>query len=153
MKQLLHVSRCLALGVALGAAASCSAPRQEMDCADTNHDGSLEVSELKRALAKGVHEASDLNGDGIVTFEEWKEVMPEADLKRFNKYNAEGTPGLSLAEAINAMEKEKTFDDLVAHIDTNNDGVIDPGEAEVFHDAMEAADGRNDVEKLNNLLK
>ena len=149
MKQTINLT-CAALGLALAlGTAGC---RQHFEEADVNQNGKLEVTELDAPLAEALHRAGDKNRDGNLTYAEWIEVYPKSNKAKFNKYDTDGTTGLSLAEATTALSKEGTFRKVTNKIDTNRDGVIDRNEAAVFHDAMEAADGENKVQQLENLI-
>jgi len=134
---------------------SCSTPMSPFEKADSegDGDGELDVVELEHRLATGLHAAGDTNRDGTVTHEEWVVVYPESNKALFEKYDTDGTRGLSPAEVETSLEEEKTFKKLMTKIDTNGDAIIDPTEAAVFHDAMQAANGDNDVQKLANILK
>jgi Ca2+-binding EF-hand superfamily protein len=134
------------------ATASCEIPEGAFEHTDSDDDGKLEVKELEVALTETVHVTGDTNRDGTLTLEEWTAVYPKADKDDFNKYDTDGTPGLSLEETTIALDDLGTFDILIAKIDTNKDGVIDKEEAAVFYDALQAADGDNDIQKLDNLL-
>ena len=149
-KYFTRTTACLAIAATAVIATGCN---NKFKKADTNKNGKLETTELDTALAKGLHKAGDKNHDGNVTFAEWKAVNESSNQAKFNKYDTDGTTGLSLTEATTALNNEGTFKKLSDKIDTNDDGVIDKAEAGTFHDAMVAADGRNEVEKLNNLLK
>ena len=145
--------RFLLAGLCGAVLSSCATPPSPFERADTDRDGLLDVSELEKRLAEALHEAGDANGDGTVTHEEWVVVYPQSNKALFNKYDTDGTRGLSIEEATTSLDQEGTFKKLMTKIDTNGDAVIDPQEAAVFHEAMQAADGGNDVQKLSNILK
>ena len=146
------VPRIILAGLCMAGMCSCSTRQGPFERADTDRDGLLDVAELEQRLASALHEVGDANGDGTVTHEEWVVVYPQSNKALFNKYDTDGRPGLSLEEAATSLEQEGTFKKLMTKIDTNGDAVIDPQEAAVFHDAMQAADGGNDVQKLSNIL-
>ena len=123
------------------------------DHADKNQDNQLSVAELEVALTEAIFIAADSNGDGIVTFEEWKLVFPKADEKNFAASNTDGQPGITLAEATVAIDKKGTFDKLLAKIDTNGDSIVSKEEAAVFYDAYQAAEGSTELEKLENVIE
>lgn len=132
---------------------SCSTPPSNFQRADTDGDGQLDVVELEQRLAAALHAAGDTNRDGTVTHEEWVVVYPASNKALFQKYDTDGVRGLGLEEVATSLEQEGTFKKLMSKIDTDGDAIIDPQEAAVFHDAMQAADGNNDVQKLSNILK
>lgn len=120
------------------------------DRVDEDGDGQLSLRELENALAESLFTSGDLNGDGVVTFAEWKEVLPTTNQARFFKYAPDGK--MTLEQARQAVDEGGVFDSLLGSIDTNNNGIVDKEEARIFHDAMEAADGDNDVQRLNAIL-
>jgi Ca2+-binding EF-hand superfamily protein len=132
--------------------AGCTTHTSPFERTDADGDSRLEVPELEAALAEMVHRTGDLDGDGNMTFAEWKRVYPKADRRSFERYDANGSGGLTLGETKVAIDREKVFDKLLSKIDVNADGVIDKTEAATFHDAMQAADGANDVQKLETIL-
>ncbi len=149
---LARTTTCLAIAAIAVVASIATGCNRQFEKADANKNGKLETTELDTALAKSLHKAGDTNKDGSVTYTEWKAVYPKSNQATFNKYDTDGTSGLSLAESTAGLQGEGIFKKLSARIDTNKDGVIDKNEAATFHDAMEAADGANQVQKLNNLL-
>lgn len=143
------MTSCAALAGALALlGSSCSSAAKR---ADLNKDGKISTEELNKVLVKAVFEAADENGNGSVTFEEWKQVFPDATKKKFTANNLGKSGSFTLEEALAYCKKHKTFDKLVAKIDSNGDGIIDKEEAGKFQDKMEAAEGSNEMQKLKTL--
>jgi Ca2+-binding EF-hand superfamily protein len=138
-------------GLACAAAllgSSCSSATKR---ADLNKDGKISTEELNNALVKAVFKAADENGNGSVTFEEWKQVFPDSTKKKFQAHDLGKEGAFTLEDALAYCSKNKTFDKLVAKIDSNGDGIIDKEEAGKFQDKMEATEGGNEVQKLKTL--
>lgn len=127
--------------------------KRAFDHADANDDNQLSVAEVEIALAEAIFLAGDANGDGVVTFEEWKLIYPKADPKKNAAHNTDGQPGLTLAETTVALEKNGAFEKLMAKIDTDGDGVVSKNEAGAFYDAFQAAEGETDLEKLESYIE
>ena len=122
------------------------------ESADTDRDGALDVPELEAALVAAIHAAGDTNKDGEMTYAELEKVYASANRAKFGAADGDRSGTLSLKEVKNAMDKDNAFDKLMSKIDTNGDGIIDKVEAGRFHDAMEAADGASDLDKLKTIL-
>ncbi|MCF6314040.1 MAG: hypothetical protein L3J39_16455 [Verrucomicrobiales bacterium] len=120
--------------------------------ADINKDGKISTDELERALVLAVFEAADDNGNGSVTFEEWKKVFPKTTKSKFSSHDLGRTGAFTLDEALTYCKKHKSFTKLVKGIDDNSDGFIDKEEATKFHEKMQASEGDNSLEKLKTLV-
>lgn len=148
-RQILLTISCAAVTAATALlGSSCSSA---MKRADVNDDGKISTTELNRVLVVAVFEAADKNGDGIVTYDEWKLVFPEVTKEKFQANGLGESGSFTLEDALAYCKKHKVFDKLVAQIDSNGDGIIDKQEAGDFQDEMKAAEGSNDVQKLKTL--
>ena len=132
--------------------ASCETPQTRLQSVDTDRDGQLNVSELEVALTNVVWGISDADGDGKVTYAEILKADPESPKREFLRNDTDSSGTLSRAELGSAIERKGAFKELSKKIDTDGDGVINPDEAAVFHDAMAAADGAQNFKQLEKVL-
>nr|XP_022303726.1 calmodulin-like isoform X1 [Crassostrea virginica] len=123
------------------------------DKTDENRDGTLSITELKKALIEN-YNCTDLsdseieemfrdidkNGDGQITKEEFLSEMMKTERKTavkeaFQKIDKSGDGKLQKAEVAAAMRDighftEEEIDKMIKKADKNNDGVIDLEEFE-----------------------
>ncbi len=138
---------------ALGFAAmlfGCTTGTDSFKDADTDQDDKLSKKELGFALLEAVFASADANGDGRVTFEEWKIVNPGADAARFAEYDSNHDGTISPGELLAFTEKKKSFDKLFTQIDTSGDGAVDREEAKEYYEWLQSQDGATNIEKLSN---
>ncbi|MFK5922359.1 MAG: EF-hand domain-containing protein [Verrucomicrobiota bacterium] len=148
-RKIIKVASCAILaGTAALLSSSCTSAMKK---ADLNKDDKISTEELNKALVSAIFDAADKNGNGSVTYDEWKLVFPKVTKKRFNTHALGKNGNFTLPEALAYCEKEGTFDKLVNKIDLNKDGIIDKEEAANFQQKMQAAEGNNDIQKLKTL--
>ena len=118
------------------------------DLADSDNDRKVSPKEFERYMLEAVFAEADGDGDGLVTFEEWKEANPGADPRKFVAPDRNGDKMVSPDEARAHFAKEGTWADLFRKMDTDNDGFVSSAEAIAFRDKMAAQSG-TPIQKLN----
>ena len=124
-----------------------------MKKADLDGDGSISTAEFDRALVDAVFDKSDRDRNGSVNYAEWKKIFPDMTEEEYAKHDLGSKGEFTREEAIAHCAEKKTFHKLVGRIDSNGNGIIDPEEAQAFSAELDAADGANEVQKLDSLLR
>jgi len=92
-------------------------------------------------FAKAAHEVADLNENGEATIGELKRVSKKMDDVKFKIYDEDNSGGLSVAEAIKAVETGDVSAKLKRQFDPNGDGIVDPAEMARFNKLIGTTDG------------
>ena len=118
------------------------------DQADANDDQKVGPKEFETYMLEAVFAEADADGDGKVTFQEWKAANPDADPEKFLAPDTNGDKMVSPKEAKAHFAKQGTWNDLFDKMDTDNDGYVSSAEAVAFRDKMAAQSG-TPVQQLN----
>jgi Ca2+-binding EF-hand superfamily protein len=140
----------LALAGGLAVLASCSGGGDPFAQADKDSDGKLSKPELGSVLLIAVFAAGDADGDSRITWDEWKNVDPQAKPGEFALRDRNSDGAVTADELKAYSDSKKSFDKLFASMDKSGDGFVDRAEAKEFHHAMMAAEGETEMEKLFN---
>ena len=138
----------LAIGLAPAVILSACASQSGFDLADKNANQKISPKEFDTYMLRAVFAESDADGNGLVTFQEWKAANPDAEPAKFSAPDTNRDQMVSLEEARVHFEKQGTWADLFDKIDTDNDGFITSAEASAFNDKMEAQSG-TPIQKLS----
>jgi Ca2+-binding EF-hand superfamily protein len=144
----------LAASAAIAAAlvfAGCSTP-DGFTIADTNKDGKVSPTETRRYVLEVIFIEGDANGDGKITFEEWKLANPDADKKKFDVADKNNDATITPAEAEAHFEKEGTLSDLFAKMDADSSGFVTREEASAFKNKLESQSGSS-IQQLNKAIE
>jgi Ca2+-binding EF-hand superfamily protein len=137
----------LALGLAPALFFPACAGSPAFDLADSNDDLKVSPKEFERYMLESVFAEADGDGNGQVTFEEWKAANPDADPDKFRAPDTNGDKMVSPEEAEAHFKKEGTWADLFDQIDTDSDGFISSAESVAFKEKMAAQSGTS-IQKL-----
>lgn len=105
--------------------------------ADSDRDGQLSRDEAIHYAVSSMHDALDLNHDGVVTL---NEAAPDKDtylVGRFTKRDANGDGKVTLEEALAFARKEGTYDGFLKEADTDKSGAVSRAEAVAYTSSKE----------------
>jgi len=99
---------------------------------DADGDGYLDAAELETHITLRLVAVYDQDGDGKVSFEEWRAVAPEADRARFRRADTNSDGGVDFDEMRAVVRRHPTFGRLMESIDTDGDGRASRAELDAF---------------------
>lgn len=105
--------------------------------ADSDRDGQLSRDEAIHYAVTSMHDALDLNHDGVVTLDE---AAPDKDaylVGRFTKRDANSDGKVTLDEALAFARKEGTYDGFLKEADTDKSGAVSRDEAVAYTSSKE----------------
>jgi Ca2+-binding EF-hand superfamily protein len=121
--------------------------------ADVNKDGKLSKDEMEKVFLSAIFEAGDVNDDSKITLAEYHTVDPKYSEARFKERDINGNGSVTPQELLEYAHRNKSLDDLIALMDTNNDGYVTPAEAKAFNKLLQAQEGENELQKLSTLTQ
>ena len=131
----------------LMAGASCST--SSFSVADTDNDNRVSPAEFDRYMLEAIFAQADADGDGKVTFGEWKTANPAADAAKFKAPDSNRDGAVTPGEAKAHFDRYGTMSDLFTKIDTNSDGYLTEDEIAVFKEKLEAQSGSTPLQRLS----
>lgn len=118
--------------------------------ADKNSDGLVDKAEFNSYMLGSIFGRADADGDGKVTFAEWRASNPDADKKVFDDLDADKNGSVSFAEASVQFIAKGTGDNLFDAVDADKDGRITREEAAAYMRKMEAKAQEASVKNKDN---
>lgn len=142
----------IAAVAALSLAGGCSSAHN-FARADVDKDGKLSKDEMEKVLLSAVFEAGDVNDDSKIDLAEYRTVDPEYPEARFKARDINHDGSVTPQELLEYADRTDSLDDLIAMMDTDNDGYVTPTEAKAFNKLLQAQDGENELQKLSTLTQ
>jgi Ca2+-binding EF-hand superfamily protein len=142
----------IAAVAALSLAGGCSSAHN-FARADVDKDGKLSKDEMEKVLLSAVFESGDIDEDGQITLAEYRTVDPKYPTARFKARDIDGNGSVTPQELLEYAHRNDSLDDLIAIMDTDNDGYVTPAEAKAFNALLQAQEGENDLQKLSTLTQ
>ena len=142
----------MAAVAALSLAGGCSSAHN-FARADVNKDGKLSKDEMEKVLLSAVFEAGDVNDDSKIDLAEYRTVDPKYPEAQFKARDGNGDGSVTPQELLEYAHRTDSLDDLIAIMDTDNDGYVTPTEAKAFNKLLQAQEGENELQKLSTLTQ
>lgn len=104
---------------------------------DTNKDGKLTLKEVNRFALPRLYGRFDTDGDASVTLEDARKIDPAFDVSQFEARDLDGNGKVTFREYRRYAEKNGVLNKLFGSVDKDGDGYITKTEADAYVATLE----------------
>lgn len=104
---------------------------------DTNKDGKLSLKELNKYALPRLYGRFDTDGDASVTLEDARKIDPTFDVQEFEVRDLNGDGKVTFREYRRYAEKNGVLNKLFGTVDKDGDGYITKTEADAYVATLE----------------
>jgi Ca2+-binding EF-hand superfamily protein len=121
--------------VGFGLLTQCAGPgvqadREAFRAADVDGDGKLSLAEAEAFEYRRIFDSVDLDGNGVITPQEAKEISPDFTMAKFREYDLNGDGKVTYAEFLKVQKAKGDVKKRFLAADLDGDGYVTKKEAD-----------------------